>query len=89
MIIKIIIVTIGLILIIIIIRLVELFAEQLSASKLAKYSELAISLIFVPIDMCSLLVLYVQKHSLSKLGRRMSVITGEMRKTTFLFQRLP
>ena len=40
-----------------------LVAEQSSARKLAKYSELAINHIFVPIAMESL-VLYVQKHSL-------------------------
>ena len=59
-----------------------LVAEQSSARKLAKYSELAINHIFVPIAMESF------GPFLSELGRRISVVTGDMRETTFLFQRL-
>ena len=67
-----------------------LVAEQLSARKLAKYSELAINNnFFVLIAMesfgpvCAEALIF-----LSELGRRISVVTGDMRETTFLFQRL-
>ena len=66
-----------------------LVAEQSSARKLAKYSELAISHIFVPIAMQSFGPVCAQAlNFLSELGRRISVVTGDMRKKTFLFQRL-
>ena len=63
-----------------------LVAEQSSARNLAKYSELAISNVFVPIAMeffgpiCAEALTF-----LSELGCRISVVTGYMRKTTFLF----
>ena len=66
-----------------------LVAEQSSARKLAKYSELAINHIFVPIAMESFGPICAEALTfLSELGRRMSVVTGDMRETTFLFQRL-
>ena len=66
-----------------------LVAEQSSARKLAKYSELAISHIFVSIAMESFGHICVEAFTfLSELGRRTSVVTGDMRETTFLFQRL-
>ena len=64
-----------------------LVAEQSSARKLAKYSELAISYIFVPIVMESSVPICAEALTfLSELGRRMSVVTTYMRETTFLFQ---
>ena len=66
-----------------------LVAEQSSARKLVKYSELAISHIFVPIAMESFGPLCAEALTfLSELGRRISVVSGDMRETTFLFQRL-
>ena len=66
-----------------------LVAEQSSARKLAKYSELAISHIFVPIAMESFGPICAEAHTfLSEFGRRISVVTGDKRETTFLFQRL-
>ena len=66
-----------------------LVAEQSSARKLAKYSELAINHIFVPIAMESFGPICAEALTfLSELGRRISVVTGDMRETTFLFQRL-
>ena len=66
-----------------------LVAEQSSAHKLAKYSELAISHISVPVAMESFGPICAKALTfLSELGRRMSVVAGDMRKTTFLFQRL-
>ena len=66
-----------------------LVTEQSSARKLAKYSELAINYIFVPIAMESFGPIRAEALTfLSELGRRISVVTGDMRETTFLFQRL-
>ena len=66
-----------------------LIAEQSSARKLSKYSELAINHIFVPIAMESFGPICAEALTfLSELGRRISVVTGDMRETTFLFQRL-
>ena len=66
-----------------------LVAEQSSARKLSKYSELAISHIFVPIAMESLGPICAEAISfLKELGHRISVVTGDMRETSFLFQRL-
>ena len=66
-----------------------LVAEQSSACKLAKYSELAISHIFVPIAMESFGPICAEALTvLCELGRRMSVVTGDMREATFIFQRL-
>ena len=66
-----------------------LVAEQSSARKLATYSELAISQIFVPIAMESFGLICAEALTfLSELGRRLSVVTGDIRETTFLFQRL-
>ena len=66
-----------------------LVAEQSSTRKLAKYSELAINHIFVPIAMESFGPICAESLTfLSELGRRISVVIGDMRKTTFLFQRL-
>ena len=66
-----------------------LVAEQSSARKLAKYSELAICHIFEPIAMESCGPLCAEALTfLSEFGRRISVVTGDIRKTTFLFQRL-
>ena len=68
---------------------VELVAEQSSARNLAKYSELAISHIFVPIAKESFGPISTEALTfLSELGCRISVVTGDMRETTFLFQRL-
>ena len=62
---------------------------QSSARKLAKYSELAISHIFVAIAMESFGPICAEALTfLSELGRRIYVVTGDMRETTFLFQRL-
>ena len=67
----------------------RLIAEQSSARKLAKYSELAINHIFVPIAMESFGSICVEALTfLSELERRISVVTGDLRETTFLFQRL-
>ena len=67
----------------------ELVAEQSFARKLAKYSELTINHIFVPIAIESFGSISTEAFtSLSELGRRMSVVTGDMRQTIFLFQRL-
>ena len=66
-----------------------LVAEQSFARKLAKYSELAISHIFVPIGTESFLPICAEALTfVSELGRRMSVATGDMREKTFLLQRL-
>ena len=66
-----------------------LVAEQSSARKLAKYSELAINHIFVPIAMESFDPICAEALTfLSELGRCISVVTSDMRETTFLFQRL-
>ena len=67
-----------------------LAAKQSSARKLAKYSELAISHTFVPIAMesfgpiCAEALIF-----LSELGRRTSVVTGDMRETTSFFNVYP
>ena len=66
-----------------------LVAEQPSARKLAKYSELVISHIFVPIAMESFGAICAEVLTfLSELGRRIFVVTGDMRETTFLCQLL-
>ena len=66
-----------------------LVAEQSSALKLAKYSELAISHILIPIAMESYGPICAEALTfLSELGRRISVVTGDMRETTFPFQHL-
>ena len=66
-----------------------LVAEESSARKLVKYSELVISHIFVPMAMESFGPICAEALAfLSELGRRISVVTGDMRETTFLFQRL-
>ena len=68
----------------------ELVAEQSSARKLAKYSELAISHIFIPIAIESSGLICAEALTfLSELGRRMSVITEDMRETTFFFDVYP
>ena len=62
--------------------------EQSFARKYAKYSELTISHIFVPIAMESFCPICVEALTfLSELGRCMSVVTEDMRETIFLFQR--
>ena len=67
-----------------------LVAEQSSPRKVAKYSELAINHIFVPNAMesfgpiCAKILTFLSEL----IGRRISVVTGDMRKTTFLFQHL-
>ena len=67
----------------------HIFAKESSARKLAKYSELVISRIFVPIAKESLGPICAEALIfLSELGRRISVVTRDMRETTFLFQRL-
>ena len=67
----------------------RLVAEQSSASKLSKYSELVINHIFVPIAMESFDLICAEALTFqSELGRRISVVTGDMRETTFLFQHL-
>ena len=64
-----------------------LVAKQSSALKLAKYSELAINHIFVLIAMESFGPICAEALTfLSELRRRISVVTGDMRETTFLFQ---
>ena len=64
-------------------------AELSSARKLAKYSELAVSHIFVPIAKESFGPICAEALTfLCELGLCMSVVTGDMRETTFLFQRL-
>ena len=66
-----------------------LVAEQSSVRKLAKYSKLAISHIFVPIAKESFGPICAEAlTSLSDFVRRMSIFTGDMRETIFLFQRL-
>ena len=66
-----------------------LVVKQSSAHKLAKYSELAIIHIFVPIAMESFGPICAETLTFcSELGRRISVVTGDMRETTFFFQRL-
>ena len=63
-----------------------LVAEQLSARKLAKYSELAISHIFVSIALESFGPICAEALTfLSELGCRISVVTEDMREKTFLF----
>ena len=60
----------------------RLVAEQLSTRKLAKYSELAINHIFVPIAMESFGPISAEALTfLSELGSRISVVTGDMRET--------
>ena len=66
-----------------------LVAYQPSARKLAKYSELAISHICVPIAMESFGPVCAKAFTfLSEFGHRLSVVTEDMRETTFLFQGL-
>ena len=67
----------------------ELIAEQSSARKLAIYCELAINHIFVPIAMESFGPICAEAPTfLRELGRPISVVTDNMRETTFLFQGL-
>ena len=64
-------------------------AERSSTRKEEKYSELAKSHIFVPIAIETLGPICSQGLSfLRDLGRRMSAISGDIRETAFLFQRL-
>ena len=64
-----------------------LVAEKLFARQLAKYSELAIIHIFISIAMESFGLICTEALTfLSELRRRISVVTGDMRETTFLFQ---
>ena len=66
----------------------ELVAEQSSVRKLAEYSELATRHIFVPIVVESFGPICAEALTfLSELGRRISLVTGDMRKTNLLFQR--
>ena len=63
-----------------------LVAEQSTASKLAKYSELVINHIFEPIAVESFGPICAEALTfLSELGRRISVVTGDLRETTFIF----
>ena len=63
--------------------------EQSSARKLAKYSELAISHIFIQIAIESFGPICAEALTfLNELERCMSVVTEDMRETTFLFQHL-
>ena len=67
-----------------------LVAKQSSARKLAKYSELAINHTFVPIAMGSFGPICAEALTfLSELGRRPSVVTGDMRETTSFFNVYP
>ena len=67
-----------------------LVAEQSSACKLAKYSELAINHIFVPIAMESFGPICAEALTfLSELERCIYVVTGDMRETTFFFSVYP
>ena len=66
-----------------------LVAEQSSARKFAKYSELAINHIFVRIAIESFGPICAEALTfLSELGRRMSVVIGDRCEKTFFFQRL-
>ena len=66
-----------------------LVAIQPSERKLSKYSELTINHIFVPIAMESFGPICAKALTfLSELGRRIFVVTGDIRETTFLFQHL-
>ena len=68
----------------------RLVAEQSSALKLAKYSELAINHIFVSISLESIGPICAEALTfLSELGRRIFVVIGDMRQTTFLFSVYP
>ena len=68
---------------------VGLVVIQSSARKFAKYSELAISHIFVIIAKESVGPICAEALTfLSELGHRMPVVTGDKRETTFFFQRL-
>ena len=59
-----------------------LVAERSSACKLAKFSELAISYMFVTIATESFGAICAEAlNFLSELGRRISVVTGDMRET--------
>ena len=66
-----------------------LVVEQSSARKLTKYSELDNSRVFVPIALesfgpiCAGALTFLSEHE-----RHISVVTEDMRETTFLFQRL-
>ena len=67
-----------------------LVAEQLSACKLAKYSELVINHIFVSIAMESFGPIYAEALTFqSELGHRISIVTGDRRETTFFFSVYP
>ena len=66
-----------------------LVAKQSSTRKLAKYSELVISHILMPIAMESSGPICAEALTFfSELRRRISVVIGDMRETTFFFQRL-
>ena len=64
-------------------------AESAADRKDIKYSELARSNIFVPIA-CETLGPISSKalYFLSELGRRITSVTGDIRETNFLFQRI-
>ena len=66
-----------------------LVAEQSPTRKLMKFSELTIGHIFIPIVMESFGPKCAEALTfLSELGRRISVVTGNMHETTVLFQHL-
>jgi hypothetical protein len=64
-------------------------AESAATRKEAKYIDLAVRYEFVPIAIESHGVFSSKASSfLTDLGRRISVVTADMRETSFLFQRL-
>ena len=64
-----------------------LIAKQSSTFKSAKYSELTISHIFVPVAIKFFGPLCAETLTFpSKLRRPISAVTGDMRETNFLFQ---
>ena len=64
-------------------------AESAAIRKVAKYSELPASLRFMPIAFKSQGQINAEAASFLKdLSRRISIVSGDVRETTFLFQRL-
>ena len=64
-------------------------ALEAEARKVAKYSELGIANIFIPIAVETLGVWGPQAWDfVSELGRRIAVVSGDVHSTTFLRQRI-
>jgi hypothetical protein len=64
-------------------------ADASADRKEVKYSNLSVSYLFVPLAFETLGPMHIRtKNFLEELGRRLSLVSGDQRESSFLFQRL-